>query len=68
MVNLLDDFHNILNVHLPSNLKLSVATHMTYSLVDNHLTVSVVTLPPNKGIQHSTAKVAIGEKIYTEGK
>ena len=65
MVNLLDDFHNILTVHLPSNLKLSVATHMTSSLVDIHLTVPAVTLPANKGMQHSAVKVSRGGEEKT---
>lgn len=59
MVNLLDDFHNILTIRLPSELKLSVATHMASSLLDIHPTISAVKLPVKKGSQHSSIKIKV---------
>ena len=57
MINLLDDFHNILTIRLPSELKLSVATHMASSLLDIHNQIPAVRLPSSTGSQHSTVKV-----------
>lgn len=59
MVNLLDDFHNILTIRLPSELKLSVATHMASSLLDIHQNISAVHLPLKRGSQHSSVQVKV---------
>lgn len=58
MINLLDDFHNILTVRQPSNLKLSIATHMTSSLLDIHPTVPAINLPSSRN-QHSSVSVKL---------
>lgn len=59
MVNLLDDFHNILTIKLPSELKLSVATHMASSLLDIHQNIPAVHLPLKRGSQHSSVQVKV---------
>ena len=58
MINLLDDFHNILTVRQPSNLKLSIAKHMTSSLLDIHPTVPAINLPSSRN-QHSSVSVKL---------
>ena len=56
MVHLLDDFHNIRTVRLPTNLKLSIASHMVSSLLDIH-NIPAIKLPGNPANTHSQAKV-----------
>ncbi|XP_048581679.1 uncharacterized protein LOC116607138 [Nematostella vectensis] len=68
IVQLLDDFHNILTVRLPTNLKLSLATHMASGLLDIHPSIPAVPIP-TRDTKHSQVIVTIGNKnkICREG-
>jgi len=64
MINLLDDFHNILTIRMPSDLKLSIATHMASSLLDVHPSVPAVEIPSGC-LQHSQIKLVGAECTET---
>ncbi|XP_048575932.1 uncharacterized protein LOC5507411 isoform X1 [Nematostella vectensis] len=61
IVQLLDDFHNILTVRLPTNLKLSLATHMASGLLDIHPSIPAVPIP-TRDTRHSRVIVKIGNE------
>ncbi|KAK2547224.1 hypothetical protein P5673_032931, partial [Acropora cervicornis] len=61
IVNLLDDFHNILTIRLPTQLKLSVATHMTSSLLDMHPKVKAIPVPTCREKRHSNVELKTGD-------
>ena len=69
IVNLLDDFHNIVTIRLPTQLKLSVATHMASSLLDMHPKVQAIPVPTSREKTHSNVELKTGDgvKSYTGG-
>lgn len=62
IVNLLDDFHNILTIRLPTQLKLSVATHMASSLLDMHPKVQAIPVPSREK-RHSNVELKTGDGV-----
>jgi hypothetical protein len=62
MVLLLDDFHNINTIRLPTQLMLSVAVHMASSLVDIHNTIPALFAPEKKETIHSSATIKLKDK------
>lgn len=60
IISLLDDYHNIYTVKMPTQLKLSIATHMASSLLDIFETgPSAIPLPQNRSKIHSSPSVVI---------
>ena len=60
IISLLDDYHNIYTVKMPTQLKLSIATHMASSLLDIFETgPSAIPLPQNRSKIHGSPSVVI---------
>ena len=56
MVNLIDDFHNIQTIKLPTSLKLSSASHMASNLLDIQ-NIPAIPLPESQDNRHSVVCV-----------
>ena len=59
---MLDDFHNIQTIQLPTQSKLSVATHMASCLLDIHQTVPAVS---TSGQMHSNVNITLRDGSHT---
>ena len=57
----LDDFHNVDVIWLPTKVMLSVAVHMASSLVDIYRTIPALCIPDKKLI-HSTPTIEKKDK------